>query len=49
MSNAAVKMNTILRIHTVLLREGNSQCAAFLCHDVLKPHVISGKGNGIRY
>ncbi len=31
MSNAAVMMNTVLRLRFVLLREGDKLCAAALC------------------
>ena len=31
MSNAAVNIEVILRLRSVLLREGKGLCAAFLC------------------
>ena len=31
MSNAAVKVDVVLRLRSALLREGNRHCAAFSC------------------
>ena len=50
MSNAAVIVNKVLRMRSALLREGNRLCAALsYTFAEVRPHVISGKGNGKRY
>ena len=50
MSNAAVIVNTVLRIRSALLGKRDRQCVAVSCiHSGIEPHVISGKGNGKRH
>ena len=50
MSNAAVIVNKILRMRSALSREETGSARLFRIRMTgLMPHVINGKGNGIRY